>query len=186
MFPHQKQIIVGVSGVSGTGKTTLIRNLEEHFPNSRVITYTTRLPRPGESSQDYHFCTREEISQLPDTLWVKENYGNLYAVTRSSFFHTLRTSPVAILPTITSHHPTLMNTLTEVTYIGIHLVSSSSEELAKRISLRGDVATNIEQRLSDIARIDAKARTFDYVHSLPPASPPLLLGAVLAILESKH
>lgn len=115
--------VMAVSGVSGTGKTTLISNLEKVFPGCRVTTYTTRRMRPTESPFEYNFCTVEEMESLPDTLWVKENYGNFYAVTRSSFLAPIKACGIALLPTITPHHETLRAQLTDVRHVGIHLLS---------------------------------------------------------------
>lgn len=53
---------------SGGGKTTVatktIELLQPHMPIERVITYTTRLPRPGDQpGLDYHFLSTAEFEQ---------------------------------------------------------------------------------------------------------------------------
>jgi len=49
-------LLIVISAPSGAGKTTLCRELTRRFPNLREsISYTTRLPRPGETDGiDYH------------------------------------------------------------------------------------------------------------------------------------
>ena len=48
-----------VTGAAGSGKTTVANYLQDHYGMHRVITHTTRLPRPGEQDGvDYNFiCT---------------------------------------------------------------------------------------------------------------------------------
>lgn len=55
--------MIVIVGESACGKTTLIRRfLQLDLRYSRVITYTTRQPRPGEKNgQDYHFVSRNEF-----------------------------------------------------------------------------------------------------------------------------
>ncbi|MGF1484269.1 MAG: guanylate kinase [Opitutales bacterium] len=52
-----------LSGPAGSGKTTLCYSLIEFDPNlSRVVTATTRSPRPGEvNGRDYHFLSVEDF-----------------------------------------------------------------------------------------------------------------------------
>lgn len=52
-------------GKTATGKTTLAKALEKRFGMRRMVTYTTRAPRPGETNGvDYNFLTREEFDRL--------------------------------------------------------------------------------------------------------------------------
>lgn len=53
-----------ICGKTATGKTTLAKALEKHFGMRRMVTYTTRAPRPGEKDGvDYNFLTREEFDR---------------------------------------------------------------------------------------------------------------------------
>lgn len=81
-------ILFALSGPSAVGKTTLTHCLLDRFGQAlsvqKVITYTTRLPRPGESpGVDYHFLTMVEFRQLEQEgffIEVVEAYGAWYAV----------------------------------------------------------------------------------------------------------
>lgn len=180
-----KPCIVAVSGVSGTGKTTLISNFEKVFPGCRVVTYTTRPKREHEHPADYHFCTKDALLTLPDALWIKENYGHFYAVTRTAFLEPIAACGIALLPTITSHHETLRAYLTHVHHIGIHLLSPTRSELENRMIQRGDAPAMIAERLREIERIDSKARSNPLIHCLHPSSEDLILQTVLAILAKE-
>jgi len=72
-----------ISAPSGTGKTTLVRLLLSRFPTlSFSISYTTRLPRPGEvNGQHYFFVNEKEfkksIAKGEMLEWAKV-YGHYY------------------------------------------------------------------------------------------------------------
>jgi guanylate kinase len=78
-----KGIFIVVSAPSGTGKSSICQRLLLAYPEIRFsVSYTTRLPRPGEvNGKDYFFISREEfqkrIEQGEFAEWA-ENYGNLY------------------------------------------------------------------------------------------------------------
>ena len=79
-----RALLIVVSGPAGSGKTTLCSRLTEAFPQAirRVITCTTRAPRPGEvDGVDYHFLTRESFErQISDGVFLEHAvvHGNLY------------------------------------------------------------------------------------------------------------
>lgn len=67
-----------ISGASGAGKTTLAAKLIQKiacaFPIERVITYTTRLPRPDEiNGRDYIFISEDEFKQLDNRQFFLES-----------------------------------------------------------------------------------------------------------------
>lgn len=75
-----------ISAPSGTGKTTLFRELEQHASLEKVVSYTTRKRRDcEEAGVDYHFITEEEfqekIKQEFFLEWAKV-YGNFYGTAR--------------------------------------------------------------------------------------------------------
>jgi guanylate kinase len=77
-----------VSAPSGAGKTSLVSALLSSMPDIDLsVSYTTRLPRPGEvDGKDYHFVSREvflEMAKNGDFLESAEVYGNLYGTSQS-------------------------------------------------------------------------------------------------------
>lgn len=74
-----------ISAPSGAGKTTLIANLCEKFPNfGYSISCTTRRPRHGEmDGKDYHFISHEEFE-----LKKNENYFAEWAQVHNNFYGT--------------------------------------------------------------------------------------------------
>lgn len=54
-----------VSGPSGSGKSSILRKLDEHVPFEFSVSATTRDPRPDETDGvDYTFLTTEEFESL--------------------------------------------------------------------------------------------------------------------------
>ena len=79
-----RALLIVVSGPAGSGKTTLCARLTEARPQAirRVITCTTRAPRPGEADGvDYHFLTRASFEQqVAQGVFLEHAlvHGNLY------------------------------------------------------------------------------------------------------------
>ena len=59
-----KQVIV-LAGPSGSGKNAVIQEITKQFKNcTRLVTATTRMPRPGEvDGVDYHFMSQEKFDE---------------------------------------------------------------------------------------------------------------------------
>ena len=78
MKPKQKIVII--TGVSGSGKTTI----SKIFPlERRLVSYTTRKPRPGEKDGiDYYFITKKQSEEIENsensfekTIFAGNHYG---------------------------------------------------------------------------------------------------------------
>lgn len=77
-----------ITGPSGVGKGTLIRELLQRVPDLELsVSATTRAPREGElDGRDYHFLTPEEFEQRieeNDFLEFATYSGNRYGTLRS-------------------------------------------------------------------------------------------------------
>ena len=93
--PNNAPVLLIVAGPAGSGKSTLCDRLVAEDPSfHRVVTTTTRAPRPGEvNGVHYHFFTPEEFDrkvaagEFLEWAWVhgKRRYGTL----KSSVFAPL-------------------------------------------------------------------------------------------------
>jgi len=63
-----KGVLVVISGFSGAGKGTLMKELLKQYPNYALsISATTRQPRPGElDGREYYFVTENEFLNMVD------------------------------------------------------------------------------------------------------------------------
>jgi guanylate kinase len=80
--PKPGQLVV-LSGPAGVGKDTVLNRWCERNPKiKRVVTYTTRDPRPNETNGvEYHFVTKEKFLELAaDNFFLEYNEynGNFY------------------------------------------------------------------------------------------------------------
>ncbi len=80
-------ILVAVSGFSGAGKGTLMKELLKNYGNYALsVSATTRSPRPGEQEGiDYFFKTREEFQQM-----IREDAFIEYACYVDNYYGTPR------------------------------------------------------------------------------------------------
>lgn len=90
------------SGPSGVGKDTLLEAWTKEDPRvERVVAYTTRAPRPGETDGvDYHFVSEERFHELENHgafLESKNVYGNFYATPLTDMERLLDEGKVAVL-----------------------------------------------------------------------------------------
>ena len=91
-------ILVVISGFSGAGKGTIMKELVKRYDYHLSISATTRKARTGEvHGKDYYFHTREEFQQMIEQSELIEwaisyvSQGNLYWA-RSSLSRTSRIS----------------------------------------------------------------------------------------------
>ena len=91
-----------ITGPSGVGKGTLIRNLRERVPGLELsVSATTREPRSGEEDgADYHFLTPEEFARRAERGEFLEHAtfsGNRYGTLRSEVERTLEAGSSVLL-----------------------------------------------------------------------------------------
>ncbi len=91
-FEHEMKergvgLVFIISAPSGTGKTTLVREVIHQLPGLRFsVSFTTRLPRPDErEGEDYHFVSHASFQKMVernDFLEWAEVLGNRYGTPR--------------------------------------------------------------------------------------------------------
>jgi guanylate kinase len=158
-----------VSGPSGVGKTTITQKMLSLFPQlTRVITTTTRAPRPGEKHGiDYFFVSQHAFSQLEMTHAFLEvnTFGNASYGTPRSLLHALRThQPKLILPDITGTR-TLVSFVQHATTIWL---TAPLPILAERLAQRStESIKDQEKRLAIAAQeIEAAQTSGLYAHHI--------------------
>jgi len=89
-----------VVGISGAGKDTVIPLLHDVGKYHRIITHTTRPPRPYEVNDvHYHFINREtSLSMLEQRKYIEANYysKNIYGTSITEFEKAAEEQAVAI------------------------------------------------------------------------------------------
>ncbi|MFA5865621.1 MAG: guanylate kinase [Phycisphaerae bacterium] len=93
--------LIIISGPSGVGKSTVIRNLAQRIAAKISISATTRQPGPSEKNGvDYHFLSRQEFEVMIQTgklLEHAEYLGNFYGTPRDPVDQALKAGTDVIL-----------------------------------------------------------------------------------------
>ena len=150
-----------VTAPSGTGKTTLLKNLMAADPHLRFsISYTTRTPRPGEvSGKDYFFVSPEEFARLRDAgalaEWV-EQFGYGYGTSKEWIIQALDSGQDPVFDLDTRGARALKKSFPQATLIFI--LPPNLQELQRRLQGRGDLepqelARRLEQGRTELKEI---------------------------------
>jgi guanylate kinase len=149
---------VVVSGPSGVGKSTLINQLTDKYPNSFAFTvsHTTRAPRPGEQNgQQYHFVSRSEFERMAsEAQFVEfaEFAGNLYGTSKRSLLDVEQHGRIPLLD-IEIQGVRQIRRVPDIFPACIFIRPPSLEALEQRLRSRGDTSLEaIQQRLQRAQR----------------------------------
>lgn len=129
-----------LSGPSGVGKDTLLKRWHELNPLVvRVVAYTTRAPRDGESnSVDYNFVSLDTFDRMAaagDFLEHKQVHGNFYATPLRDMDALLLAGKIAVLKIDVQGAMSAMALRPEA--LSIFIEPPSWQELERRIRTRG-------------------------------------------------
>ncbi len=129
-----------ISASSGTGKTTLARELLKEDKNLvPSISYTTRLPRPAEhNGQDYYFVTKREFLQKKKKRGFLEwanVFGRFYGTPKKKVEEHLRRGRDVLLLIDVQGAKKVKRVRPDAVFI--FLAPPSKEELKRRLEKRG-------------------------------------------------
>jgi guanylate kinase len=172
--PAATPLLVVISAPSGAGKTTIVRELlEARRDSTRVVTCTTRPPRPGENDgADYHFLDRGEFeARIAGGAFLEwaEVYGNLYGTLRQEVLSALSTGCHVLLTVDVQGAASIKAQAREDQVLRRSLVTvfvtvPSLASLEARLRGRGHDAEGVMQRRLAEARAEMdRWREFDYV-----------------------
>ena len=150
--------LVIISGPSGVGKSTIVRELVRQFPG-RVrlsISATTRPPRPGElDGRDYYFLTNEEFvrrREAGDFLEYVEVFGrgHWYGTLLNEVQPSLEEGQWVILEVDIAGADLALRRFPQA--VTIFITPDSDAELERRLRLRGTESEVAIQRRLEVAR----------------------------------
>jgi len=157
--------VVVVSGPSGVGKTTVLRQLLQHAPVPLVpsVSATTRAPRPGEvHGVDYYFLTPEEFArrrQRGEFLECFQVFGKdcWYGTLRSEVTPRLEAGKWVLLEIDVQGASDVMRQYPDA--VTIFLRPASPDELQRRLRGRGTegeqaIQSRLEQARKELAQAD--------------------------------
>jgi guanylate kinase len=176
-----------IIGPSASGKTELVNALLKKVPDSaRLITMTTRPPRPGEEDgKDYFFITREEFERRivrGDFLEHAEVYGNLYGQSKEVLDSYLAKFKYVFAIIDVRGARALKAQIPEALTLFIH--AGSLEEIRDRLrQVRAGISdAELAKRLAIAAEELAQANDFDAVVENPTGQFEKAVEAVIRLL----
>jgi guanylate kinase len=140
-----------ITGPSGVGKGTLIRDLLDRVPQLELsVSATTRQPREGEEDgRDYHFLTGEEFANRADANDFLEHAaysGNRYGTLRSEVERRLEAGRSMVLEIEVQGARQVRAAMPEA--VLVFIAPPSPETLRERLEGRGtDSPEAIGERL---------------------------------------
>lgn len=151
--------LFAVSGVSGSGKTTTMRQVM----NNEIISFTTRSPRKGEiDGEDYIFTNAEEINYLDSIggLIERAEYaGNFYGITSNEFESKLNKGDAFV---IVNYHGYQQIKEIYPSVIGIYF-KINKEEVEQRMRERGDSEEAIVNRTQALDEEMSVMTDYEYI-----------------------
>ena len=163
----EKGSLIVVSGFSGAGKGTLMKELLREYDNYVLsVSMTTRDPRPGEEhGREYFFVTMEEFGRTveEDGLLEYATYvGNRYGTPRAYVEEQLERGKDVLLEIEVQGGMQIRQKFPEA--ILLFVVTPSAEELKNRLSMRKtETEEQIRKRLERAREETAYIRDYDFV-----------------------
>lgn len=162
----QKGILIVVSGFSGAGKGTLMKELLRRYDNYALsISVTTRSPREGElDGKEYFFKTREEFEKMiaKDELIEYAKYVNHYYGTPKTYVEEqLAAGKDVILEIEIQGAFKVKERYPEA--VLMFVMPPSAKELKRRLLCRGtESAEEIERRMARACEEAQGMENYDY------------------------
>ncbi|MCX5859209.1 MAG: guanylate kinase [Proteobacteria bacterium] len=188
--PIKRGMVFIISAPSGAGKTTIRSHLLRRNPQLKFsVSYTTRLPRPGEiNGKDYHFVNREEFRRLirkRGFLEWAEIHGELYGTGRPALEKLLSSGKDVLVEVDFQGQAQVKKTRPEA--VSIFIVPESLAELKQRLRKRGtEKQSELRTRLKR-ARVElSKVKYYDYIVVNQEKKIALAVDQVKAIITAEH
>jgi guanylate kinase len=160
-------LIFIISAPSGTGKTTLVREVIQQLPGLRFsVSFTTRLPRPDEKEgEDYYFVSHSVFQKMMDQnefLEWAEVLGNRYGTPRPDLKKMELEGVDLVLDIDTQGAKKVKKEIAQP--VLIYVLPPSLRILRERLINRGvDSLERVKFRLSNARRDMEEAYGYHYV-----------------------
>jgi guanylate kinase len=160
-------LVFVISAPSGTGKTTLVKEVIQQLPGLQFsVSFTTRLPRPNErEGEDYHFVSHAVFQRMVEKnefLEWAEVLGNRYGTPRPDLKKLESEGIDLILDVDTQGAKKAMKEIDQP--ILIYLLPPSLKVLKERLLNRGvDSLEMVKFRLSNARKDIEEAYWYHYV-----------------------
>lgn len=163
----QKGVLMVLSGFSGAGKGTLIKELIKTYDNYALsVSMTTRNPRPGEEDgREYFFTNREKFEEKiaqNGLIEYAEYCGNYYGTPRDYVEKQLAAGKDVILEIEIQGMQKVKKMFPDM--LPLFVTPPSAKELERRLTGRGtETAEVIAKRLQRAAQEAEGVEDYEYL-----------------------
>lgn len=159
-------VLTVISGFSGAGKGTVVKQLLQEYDYGLSISATTRSPREGEQDgREYFFKTKEEFEKMireHQFIEYAQYVGNYYGTPKEYVVQQLEQGKDVILEIEMQGALRVREILPEVNLI--FLTPPTVDELERRLVSRGtETAEVIRERMARAKEESAYMKEYDYV-----------------------
>ncbi|WP_411676655.1 guanylate kinase [Caproicibacter sp.] len=160
-------LLLILSGPSGTGKGTVVKNLMAGNPGIRFsVSATTRAPRPGETDgKEYFFLTRERFHEITADGKMLENAeycGNCYGTPLTPILEWTAQGLDVVLDIEVQGGAQVKQKRPDA--VGIFILPPSLQELEHRLRQRGTETEEVIRGRLQAARREIQAAVhYDYI-----------------------
>ena len=159
-------VLTVISGFSGAGKGTVVKQLLQEYDYGLSISATTRSPREGElDGREYFFKTKEEFEKMireHQLIEYAQYVGNYYGTPKEYVVQQLEQGKDVILEIEMQGALRVREILPEVNLI--FLTPPTVDELERRLVSRGtETAEVIRERMARAKEESAYMKEYDYV-----------------------
>ena len=199
---QDKNMLILVSGSTGAGKTTIIRQAIQLLGEQNLSTFptcTTRPPRLGETNgKDYVFFDKQEFNKAikdHDIIEAKKVYNNYYGTYLPAILQKMQTSKVLIKDFDVQGYQNVQKRIAlhlqkrdlSVLPMVTILIDAPDQILLDRIISRND-NTNVKERESELV-VERGYKThnhYDYRIDNSTSDPSLALRELCTILQNEY
>ena len=159
-------VLTVISGFSGAGKGTVVKQLLQEYDYGLSISATTRSPREGgQDGREYFFKTKEEFEKMireHQLIEYAQYVGNYYGTPKEYVVQQLEQGKDVILEIEMQGALRVREILPEVNLI--FLTPPTVDELERRLVSRGtETAEVIRERMARAKEESAYMKEYDYV-----------------------
>lgn len=187
----KRGIVIVISGPSGSGKGTVVKELRAICPTMQVsVSATTRQPREGEQNGvDYYFKTREEFEGLierGEVLEYTQYNGNYYGTLKSEAERIISEGDDLILE-IEVDGGGQIKRLMGNECVSVMLIAPSAAEQESRLRGRGTESEEVIQgRLARAKEEIREAVNYDYIVVNESGRQTECAENILSIIKAEH
>ena len=164
---EERGILIVVSGFSGAGKGTLMKELIKNYDNySLSISATTRQPRPGETDgKEYFFVSKERFEEMirNDELLEYARYVDNYYGTPTAYVESEMEKGKDVILEIEIQGALKIRAKYPDSVL-IFIITPSAKELISRLRHRGTESDEVIRKRLERAKLEAVGvEAYDYI-----------------------